>query len=90
MSRAAKLAYRPVSMVGGIAAGAAAGVVVNRLWTAVSGESEPPSALKSDSNWAKVVLAAALQGAVFAATKTAVDRASAVGFARVTGTWPGD
>ena len=37
----------------------------------------------------EVVLAAAIQGAIFAAVK-AVDRAGARGFTQLTGTWPGD
>ncbi len=53
MSKGAKLAYKPVGLLGG-------------------------------------VLAAALQGAVFAATRTAIDRAGANGFRRLTGAWPGD
>jgi Protein of unknown function (DUF4235) len=38
----------------------------------------------------EVVLAAAIQGAIFAATKAAIDRAGARGFTRLTGNWPGD
>ena len=38
----------------------------------------------------EVVLAAAIQGAIFAATKAAIDRAGARGFTKVTGAWPGD
>jgi hypothetical protein len=38
----------------------------------------------------EVVLAAAIQGAIFAATKAAIDRAGARVFTRVTGSWPGD
>jgi hypothetical protein len=36
------------------------------------------------------VLAAALQGAIFAATKAVIDRAGARGFTKLTGKWPGD
>jgi Protein of unknown function (DUF4235) len=36
------------------------------------------------------VLAAAIQGAIFAATKAAIDRAGARGFKQLTGAWPGD
>jgi hypothetical protein len=39
---------------------------------------------------AEVVLAAAIQGAIFAATKAAIDRAGAQGFKQLTGAWPGD
>jgi Protein of unknown function (DUF4235) len=36
-----------------------------------------------------VLLAAAIQGAIFAVVKAAVDRAAAVGTHKLTGTWPG-
>jgi uncharacterized protein DUF4235 len=37
-----------------------------------------------------VIISAALQGAIFAATKAAIDRAGAQGFTKLTGSWPGD
>jgi hypothetical protein len=37
-----------------------------------------------------VLIAAALQGAIFAVTKAAIDRAGAQGFSKLTGSWPGD
>jgi hypothetical protein len=37
-----------------------------------------------------VLLAAALEGAVFAAVKAAFERGGAKGFRRLTGVWPGD
>jgi hypothetical protein len=36
------------------------------------------------------VLAAAIQGALFAATKATIDRLGARGFTKLTGSWPGD
>ena len=38
----------------------------------------------------EVVLAEAIQGALFAATTAAVDRAGARAFYKATGAWPGD
>jgi hypothetical protein len=38
----------------------------------------------------EVVIAAAIQGAIFAATKAAIDRAGARVWTRATGNWPGD
>jgi len=37
-----------------------------------------------------ILLAAMLQGAIFALVKAAVDRGAAEGTRRLTGTWPGD
>ena len=57
---------------------------------AVANEDDAPSALQSEYRMREVVLAAAIQGAIFAATKAAIDRAGARGFKQLTGSWPGD
>jgi hypothetical protein len=89
-SKGAKFAYRPIGLVGGILAGTLSGIVFKQIWKAVSNEDDAPSALQSEYSMKEVVLAAALQGAIFAATKAAIDRAGARGFKQLTGAWPGD
>jgi hypothetical protein len=56
----------------------------------VADEDDAPDALQSEYGMREVVLAAAIQGAIFAATKAAVDRLGARGFTKLTGVWPGD
>ena len=90
MSKGAKLAYRPVGLAGGLLAGLISGVVFKQIWKLVAGEDDAPSALQSEYRMREVIIAAALQGAIFAATKAAVDRAGARAFTRATGSWPGD
>ena len=90
MSKGAKLAYRPIGLVGGILAGVVSGAVFKQVWKLVAREEDAPGALQSEYKMREVVLAAALQGAIFAATKAAIDRAGAQGFTKLTGTWPGD
>ena len=90
MSKGAKLAYRPIGLVGGILAGVLSGVLFKQVWKWVSDKDDAPSALESEYSMREVVLAAAIQGAIFAATKAAIDRAGARSFTRLTGTWPGD
>ena len=90
MSKGAKLAYRPIGLVSGLIAGSLSGIVFKQIWKAVAKEEEAPSALQSEYRMREVVLAAAIQGAIFAATKAAIDRAGARGFTKLTGTWPGD
>jgi hypothetical protein len=89
-SKGAKLAYRPVGLVAGIVAGTLSGILFKQIWKAVANEDDAPSALQSEYSMKEVVLAAALQGAIFAATKAAIDRAGARGFKQLTGAWPGD
>ena len=86
----AKLAYRPIGLVSGLVAGSLSGIVFKQVWKVVAKEEEAPSALQSEYRMREVVLAAAIQGAIFAATKAAIDRAGAHVFSRVTGSWPGD
>jgi hypothetical protein len=89
-SKGAKLAYRPVGLVGGILAGTLSGIVFKQIWKAIADEDDAPDALQSEYRMREVVLAAALQGAIFAATKAAIERAGARGFTKLTGAWPGD
>jgi predicted metal-dependent enzyme (double-stranded beta helix superfamily) len=90
VSKGAKLAYRPVGLAGGILAGLVSGAVFKQVWKFVAKEDDAPSALQSEYRMREVVLAAAIQGALFAATKAAVDRAGARAFTKMTGAWPGD
>ncbi|WP_432548113.1 DUF4235 domain-containing protein [Kineococcus sp. SYSU DK004] len=86
----AKLAYRPIGLASGVLGGVVAGAIVKRVWKKVSGEDDAPSALQGEYPWKEVLLAAALQGMVFAVVKAAADRGGAVAFQRLTGYWPGD
>ena len=90
MSKGAKLAYRPIGLIGGILAGTLSGMVFKQVWKAVAKEDDAPAALQSEYSMTEVVVAAAIQGAIFAATKAAIDRAGARGFKQLTGAWPGD
>ena len=90
MSKGAKLAYRPVGLIAGLVAGAISGTIFKQVWKLVANEDDAPTALQSEYKMREVVIAAAIQGAIFAATKAAVDRAGARGFTKLTGSWPGD
>ena len=46
--------------------------------------------MQSEYGIGQIVLAAMLQGAIFAAVKALIDRGGAKGFQRLTGSWPGD
>ena len=90
MSKGAKLAYRPIGLVGGILAGTVSGIVFKQIWKLNAKEDDAPGALQSEYPMGEVVLAAAIQGAIFAATKAAIERVGAQGFTKLTGAWPGD
>lgn len=84
-----KLAYRPVGLIVGVLGGLLATAVFNRLWGLLAAGDEAPDATDAAATWRQVLLAAAIQGAVFGGVKAAVDRAGARGYQKVTGTWPG-
>jgi len=86
----ARLLYKPVGLVFSVLGGILAGAVFKRLWRVVANESDTPNATDEAKGWLEVISAAAAQGAVFGAVKALIDRAGAVGFARLTGTWPGE
>ena len=67
-----QLVAKPV----GMAAGAAGGVAFRSMWRRVDAGRDVPKALDSSRSWRAVLLAAALQGAVFAVIHAIVDRAT--------------
>jgi uncharacterized protein DUF4235 len=90
MVNAARLAYRPLGLLAGIGAGALSGVIFKQIWKRIADEDDAPDALQSEYSLVRVVVAASLQGAIFAAVKALIDRLGAQGFQRLTGEWPGD
>ena len=83
-----KLVYKPVGFVLGAAAGALGSLVFRQVWRAVAHDDEVPGATDEDRGWGEILAAAALQGAIFALVRAAVDRGGATGFRKLTGTWP--
>lgn len=83
-----KAAYKPIGLLLGMGAGALAGVLFRQVWKMTAGDGEAPDATDEDRGWGEVLAAAALQGAIFAVVRAAVDRGGAVGVRRLTGRWP--
>ncbi|MFI2433348.1 DUF4235 domain-containing protein [Streptomyces sp. NPDC018693] len=87
--RTAKIAYKPVGLALGAVSGMMAGAAFKQTWKLLGHDEDAPDATDEDRTWREVLLAAALQGAIFAVTKAAVDRAGATATRRLIGTWPG-
>jgi Protein of unknown function (DUF4235) len=83
-----KLLYKPLSIAFGVAGGIVAGVLFKQVWKLVAGEDDAPRATSRDYGWGEVLAAAALQGAIFAVVKAAIDRGGAHGVQALTGEWP--
>ena len=84
-----KFVFMPISIGGGLLAGMLARKVFDRIWSLFD-EEEPPDSKYREIGWSKLLIAAAIQGAIFRALKEATDHASRRAFARTTGTWPGE
>lgn len=90
-STSAKILYRPVGLVSGMAAAYLAGQVFQQVWKRVSADkdADPPGALETEYPLKEILVASALQGAIFAVVRTIVNRGGARAFERATGEWPG-
>jgi hypothetical protein len=86
---AVKVAYKPVGLLLGAGAGMMSGLIFKQIWKIAGRDDDAPNATDEDRGWAEILAAAALQGAIFAVVKAAVDRAGATGVRRATGQWPG-
>ncbi|MEV4948924.1 DUF4235 domain-containing protein [Streptomyces sp. NPDC053755] len=86
--KGSKLVYRPVGLTLGMLGGMLAGAVFKQTWKMIAHEDDAPDAMDEERTWREILLAAALQGAVFAVVKAAVDRSGAKATRRLTGTWP--
>ncbi|HET8604446.1 MAG TPA: DUF4235 domain-containing protein [Marmoricola sp.] len=88
----AKILYRPIGIVSSLVGGLVAGAAFKQVWKhATPGEeSDSPKALESEYTLPQVLVAAAVQGAIFAVVKATIQRGGARMFERATGDWPGD
>jgi hypothetical protein len=88
-----KVFSKPLGMLFGVFGGMLASAIFKQVWKRVSGDEkgggDVPDPTDEERSWREVLPAAALQGAIFAVVKAAVDRGSAVGVRRLTGTRPG-
>ena len=85
-----KLLYKPVGLLVSALGGVLAGAIFKQIWKLAAHEDDAPKATDARRGWREVLTAAAVQGAVYAVVKAAVDRAAAEGTRKLTGTWPGE
>ncbi|MFG2768068.1 DUF4235 domain-containing protein [Streptomyces rubiginosohelvolus] len=86
--KGSKIAYKPVGFALGAISGMIAGAAFKQAWKLIEGEGDAPDALDQDRPWRQILLAAAVQGAIFSVVKATVERSGAKATRHVTGTWP--
>ena len=84
-----KVLFAPIGILAGLAAGFAAQKGFERIWAIVDDE-QAPGVEKREVSYPKLVLALLLEGAIFRLVKGMVDRGARIGFASLTGRWPGE
>ena len=84
-----KLLYKPVSILVSVLGGILAGAIFKQVWKFARHEEDAPKATDIQRGWGEILLAAALQGAIFALVKAALDRGAADATMKLTGFWPG-
>lgn len=84
-----KVAFLPVSIMGGFLAGVLAKKAFEGIWGKVD-EEEPPEPEHREVSLIKLGLALALEGAIFRLVRGLFDHGARRGFARMTGSWPGE
>ena len=85
-----KVSYRAVDLIASMIGGLAVGLIFNRAWSVIEHGDDAPRPTDEQRGWPEILLAAGLQGAIFALIKAAIERGIAKGTRRVTGIWPGD
>jgi hypothetical protein len=84
-----KVLFLPISIAAGLGAGQLARKVFDFVWTRFDDE-EAPHPKYREIDLVKLIPALVIEGAIFRLVKGMTDHGLRRGFARVTGSWPGD
>jgi hypothetical protein len=84
-----KFIFTPFSIVGGLIAGSLSKKAFDAIWGVIDNE-EAPEPKHREIPIAKLLIALVVQGAVFRLFRGVFDHYSRRGFAKLTGTWPGE
>src|SRR5690348_15726754 len=84
-----KMQYKALGLLVGLLGGMLASAIVRKVWELTPGHDEAPEAIDTRRSWTEILTAAALQGAIFAVIRAAVERATAASAEKLTGEQPG-
>lgn len=81
------LLFKPFGIISGLIAGRIGEKLFNRLW-ALFDSDDPPAPEDRDASHLKLLLALAVQGAIFTAVRGVVEHGARHGYEAMTGDWP--
>jgi hypothetical protein len=84
-----KFLFIPIGVLGGLLAGLVGKKLFEQIWGLID-EEEPPDPKHREISVPKMVVALALEGAIFRAVRGLADHGSRRSFAKMAGTWPGE
>ena len=85
-----KVSYKAVDLVAGMIGGLLVGLIFNRAWGVIEQGDDVPKPTDEQRGWREILVAAGLQGLIFALVKAAAERILAQWTRKLTGIWPGD
>ena len=85
-----KLLYKPVNLIASMLGGLLAGLIFKGVWKIIGRGDDAPKPTDEQQGWGEILLAATLQGAIFAVVKAAVDRGAADATRKLIGIGPGN
>jgi hypothetical protein len=85
----ARILFTPISIGAGLLAGLLGKKLFEQIWGLVD-EEEPPHPQHREISVPKMLIALALEGAIFRLTKGALDHWTRRSFERFVGSWPGE
>jgi hypothetical protein len=84
-----KALFTPIGLVLGLAAGQLSKTLFDKLWGLVSNE-EAPRPKHREIPWLTLIGALLIEGAIARVVRGLVEHGSRHGWARLTGSWPGE
>jgi hypothetical protein len=84
-----RVLFTPIGIAAGLVAGLGGKLLFDRVWSLID-DQEPPEPEHRDASLGKLVVAMALQGAIFRAVRGIAEYGARRGFERWTGAWPGE
>ncbi|MBG0825214.1 DUF4235 domain-containing protein [Planomonospora sp. ID91781] len=79
------LVSRGVGTAGGMLGGLVAGAIFKQVWKLAAGKDDAPQATSEEYGWGEILVAAAVQGAIYGMVKAAIDRSTSRSLHQATG-----